>query len=300
VRFTSGPIAWAAEKVGAKETVALASTPQGDGMGQRGGTIGHNILDVVLSVPHQPFAPPRDAWLADLQVLCVRGAGSEGEQLVLAAKGGHNGEVHNHNDVGQFIVHWRGESLICDLGAPFYSKQTFGPRRYELLATRALGHNVPLVNGVEQAVGEEYRTRDVKCDIGPDEVTLSMDIAGAYPKEAGAQSLVRRLMLHRGRSEWVELTDEVRFAGAAGAYALPLYSVGRFEHAGEGKVRVVGRQAALVMEFDPSFVQAEIEDVRHGDGALEQRFGLTLPRCTLSLKVPGREAVVRVRFLLSK
>ena len=290
VRFTGGAVAWAATWKGVDGMAALAS------LSEPGAEVGRDVLDTVLALAPRTCTPPRDAWLPDLEVLNVRGKGAEGEQLVLAAKGGHNGEWHNHNDVGQFIVHSRGESLVCDLGAPFYSKQTFSPRRYELLAPRALGHNVPLVCGVEQPAGKEYRARDVQCSIKEDAVTLSMDIAGVYPAEAGLSALTRTLILERGASECVELTDEVRFSRADGAYQLPLYTEGRFEAAGEGRVRAVGKRGSLTLEFDPKLLAAELEDVRHDDPRLEQQFGPTVPRCMLSLKSPGASATVRIRF----
>jgi len=291
VPFTNGPVAWAAARLGVEEMIALASLA-GPGEG-----VGGNVLDLVLAAAPRPFDPPRDAWLPDLQVLNVRGAGKEGEQLVLAAKAGNNGEVHNHNDVGQFIVHWRGESLICDLGAPLYTKQTFSPRRYELLATRALGHDVPLINGVEQPAGKEYAASDVACSIGEDEVRLSMNIAAAYPPEAKVKSLVRTLVLHRDGEEWVELADEVQFEGVGGSYELPLYTPGKFERAGEGEVRVIGKKGALTIEFDPGVVEAKLEGVEHGDARLEKQFGAAAPRCMLVLKGPCAPAALCVKFL---
>ena len=48
---------------------------------------------------------------------------------MLAAKGGHNGEMHNQNDVGNLIVHAFGESLVADLGRGRYTRAYFGPAR---------------------------------------------------------------------------------------------------------------------------------------------------------------------------
>ena len=49
-----------------------------------------------------PSAPPlpRDVWFASTQVLVARTSAGSAAGLTLAVKGGHNGEHHNHNDVG--------------------------------------------------------------------------------------------------------------------------------------------------------------------------------------------------------
>lgn len=58
-----------------------------------------------------------------------------GATVAFAAKGGHNGEPHNHNDVGHFILHVGGENLLADLGAGLYTRDYFGEARYRDLHT---------------------------------------------------------------------------------------------------------------------------------------------------------------------
>src|SRR4030095_2875125 len=51
----------------------------------------------------------RDVWLPGLQVMAAREREGSDGGFYLAAKGGHNNESHNHNDVGQFIVYLDGK-----------------------------------------------------------------------------------------------------------------------------------------------------------------------------------------------
>ena len=289
--FGNGGIMWAAQRLEAKEMAALASA------GRQPRPFETDPLDMVLWGEGGEFRPHRDAWLPELQVMNCRGRGREGRQLVLAAKGGNNAEVHNHNDVGNFIVHWRGESLICELGVGDYIQKTFSERRYELLFTRSLGHNVPLVNGVEQAAGERFHARDVSFEAGDEKATLSMELAGAYPRSAGLKGLVRTLTLNRGKDECVELEDRVSFSGPQRLYELPLYSVGRFRKAGRGKVLAEGKKGALAVEFDPQEMQVRIEEVNHGDQRLSTTFGAKIRRCIFKLKGPAAQACARLRFV---
>jgi hypothetical protein len=43
----------------------------------------------------------------------------------MAIKGGNNGESHNHNDVGSFIIYTDGEPLFIDPGVGEYTAKTF-------------------------------------------------------------------------------------------------------------------------------------------------------------------------------
>ena len=94
------------------------------------------------------------------------------------AKGGHNDEPHNHNDIGCFIFAKNGDQMIMDLGSGIYNKQYFArDTRYTMFVeTHSKGHSVPIINGVYQSEGAEFKARDVKFKNG----VLSMDIAGAY------------------------------------------------------------------------------------------------------------------------
>ena len=82
--------------------------------------------------------------LSDLQIFIARQLPRTPEQgLILSLKGGHNGESHNHNDVGQFELFSDGQPLIIDTGVATYCKQTFSPQRNELWYINAQGHNIP-------------------------------------------------------------------------------------------------------------------------------------------------------------
>ena len=79
------------------------------------------------------------------------------EKYSFAAKGGHNNEGHNHNDVGNFIFATDGGQMLADLGAMEYTAACFdGQRRYTLLQNSSLGHSVPIVDGMAQGCGQKY------------------------------------------------------------------------------------------------------------------------------------------------
>jgi len=184
-----------------------------DPIGSRLGTTLRNLL-AARAVPAdvEVPTPSRVGHFEGFDWWIARDDPADPEGLVVAAKGGHNQESHNHNDCGTVVVHAARESLLTDLGSPTYDRDYFGPDRYtDYLAPRSLGHSVPYVNGTEQAsggydAGENYAAEA----LGADEDAFSVDIAGAYPDAAGVTSLRRTVRLERGAGR-VTVTDEAAF-----------------------------------------------------------------------------------------
>lgn len=124
----------------------------------------------------------------------------------MAAKGGHNAEPHNHNDVGSFLYLRGQDFLLTDLGCGEYTRGYFSENRYEYLCCRSLGHNLPIVDGGEQLAGREYYSDAFETD-GRGRTVISF--AGAYgnPK---LQSLVRTLDWN-GEDGTLQVEDLFRF-----------------------------------------------------------------------------------------
>lgn len=135
-------------------------------------------------------------WIdADAGLVVVRRFDGQGRCWELAVKGGNNDEPHNHNDCGSFLLNVEGQRLAIELGAPEYNADTFGPKRYLLLATRSSGHSVPSVNGQEQAFGRSYAAELLDIQAGSKLVRIQLDLTKAYPASAGHQRLIRQFTL---------------------------------------------------------------------------------------------------------
>lgn len=98
------------------------------------------------------------------------------ENYYFAAKGGNNGESHNHNDLGTFILDNGYTSIAADLGCGEYTKEYFGNGRYDIFVNNSFSHNVPIINGKGQEAGSEYFA--LVLSHGEDEFVL--DIKNAY------------------------------------------------------------------------------------------------------------------------
>jgi Heparinase II/III-like protein len=122
-----------------------------------------------------------DAYLPVGGVARLTTSTAAGEQVVVAIKAGHNDENHNQNDIGSFIVHAGGETLLCDPGAGLYTRQYFGPERYSNVFANSYGHSVPRIGGVLQAAGRQYEGKFLSMDMKGKVKKAELEIGRAYP-----------------------------------------------------------------------------------------------------------------------
>lgn len=137
------------------------------------------IMDTESSTP----TAATDSYFPDLKVMLLRESSDPRAGTFMAIKGGHNGEMHNHNDVGSFVVYRGGEPVLIDVGVGGYTKQTFSADRYKIWSMQSLYHNLPAFSGVGEMQGSSYRSNDEQYD--PVDRSLTLSLEGAYPEAAG-------------------------------------------------------------------------------------------------------------------
>lgn len=119
-------------------------------------------------------------FFSDAQWLVDKRWTGAGQLVAFAAKGGHNDEPHNHNDLGHFILHVAGRNVMPDLGAPAYTRDTFTDRRYDHLANSSRGHAVPIVDGHMQKPGREMRAETSACRDDGERTVFGLRLEHAY------------------------------------------------------------------------------------------------------------------------
>ncbi len=80
-------------------------------------------------IPILGYEPLR-SYFNDAGVLVMRSTQPE-RGIAAAVKGGHNAEMHNHNDVGSYTITCDGRPVMIDPGLEIYHLRTFSDRRYE-------------------------------------------------------------------------------------------------------------------------------------------------------------------------
>jgi hypothetical protein len=235
-------------------------------------------------------SPARRSLFRDQQWWVARAEPEDAEGLAVAAKGGHNGEPHNHNDVGTFVCHYRRESLLTDPGPGEYDSGYFGDGRYSYFATRSLGHSVPFVNGYEQSAGDEFGA--TVCDVASHDDTeqFALDITDCYPAEAGLDALRREFELDRtaGSDGRLRVTDRARFAPDAPDTDLTGVLVSRAPMTFEGdRLVVTGERSNATVSFDTDLSPAVERVDDHSTGG-------DVWRARLPAADAGREASLEV------
>lgn len=128
----------------------------------------------------------------------------------MAAKGGHNGEPHNHNDVGSFHYVVGDEMFLADLGAGEYTKEYFRDEtRYQIFVNQSQSHNLPLIEGEGEKPGREYACRNFFTD---GKGNTEMELEGAYGQKK-LEKFVRKIAFC---GEDGSLQVEDAFRGEAG------------------------------------------------------------------------------------
>ncbi len=166
-----------------------------------------NLASPDLEGGSTPQVAKKTVYLPDIQIANLRDSENPKVGLTFVMKAGHNGESHNHNDVGSFVLYNGGVPVLVDAGAGAYTKRTFGALRYTLWNNRSEYHNVGMFNGMGQRNGKAFAARDVSFDESKRE--LKAELAGCYESEAGVESYVRCGSLNSGK---VALTDYVRLS----------------------------------------------------------------------------------------
>ena len=155
------------------------------------------IKDICSPAPKKTAcAMPCVTYMGDIKVMTARECSDSAVGTFLGAKGGTNGESHNHNDVGNFVVYRNGKPVIIDTGVGVYTKKTFSSERYSLWFMQSGYHNLPSFSGVDQKKGAQFTSKNEVFD--EDSRSLTMELCDAYPKEAGIDSYTRQVMLDGG------------------------------------------------------------------------------------------------------
>ncbi|HWQ11243.1 MAG TPA: heparinase II/III family protein [Roseiflexaceae bacterium] len=219
-----------------------------------------------------------------------------GAILAFSARGGHNGEPHNQNDLGHFIVHVAGESLLADLGAGLYTRDYFGPRRYEHIHNSSAGHSVPLIDGHTQRAGAEFRAEVLRCEPHARGVTFALDLTRAYDVPA-LRRLTRTFAWEFDadrRRAHLTVDDAFAFGDTPAAIEEALISLHEPEiDAAAGRATWRGQRGSVTLTFDPEAYEATCESIDSQDHHARP---IVVRRLRLRARHPAAEMSCRMEF----
>lgn len=210
-------------------------------------TLGRELLllkHVKELAEEQAKEPQTEVWLPNLQIATMRA-----KDLFLAVKGGTNGESHNHNDVGSFIVYSAGNPLFIDCGVGEYTSKTFSNERYSIWTMQSDYHNLPKINGVSQKDGKQYHAEVIKNS----RHSITLDIAKAYPQEADVKSWKRTVTL---KGTDIEITEDYELLDYKAPSCIMFMTTTMPELSKKGIVSV-GTSNII---YNPNMASVQIED----------------------------------------
>ena len=291
--------AWEARRQG------LLTKGFADGQGKLIESIGRQLpalfsLDRIQEAPAaQPL--PRDVWLDEIQVMVARDQAGSSQGFFVAAKGGHNDESHNHNDVGNFVVYLDGKPVLIDVGVEEYTRKTFGPQRYEIWTMQSTYHNLlPTIDGVMQEPGANFSARNVSYESEDEAAQLRLEIARAYPHEAKLASWIRTVTLKR--SEGVIIEDQYELVAPAESMILSLLTpcIVNLEQEGqillkEAKIADERRAGSAAISYDAQTFTAFSEVITIDDPRLNQAWGKRLARIVLHAAQPPQKGTLTLQ-----
>ena len=239
-----------------------------------------------------------DVWLGDedMQMMAARDKGGSLQGMYAACWAGHNGQSHNHNDVGNFIIYANGRPFIIDVGKPEYTRQTFSNRRYQLRAMQSAYHNLPTINGIMQKEGRQYAATDVVYESAEDFAQLKMNIASAYPDEAGVNSWLRTVRLNRGKD--LQIVDSFDLKAQSRNIVQSLMTPCEIirDEPGLLVLRDPKEQLEMVVRYDPQKLSLESETIDLNDERISTVWGGPLYRIKLSPKAATARDTWTLRF----
>jgi hypothetical protein len=234
----------------------------------------YSIFNVSELLTAKASSPPllRDVWLGnkDMQLMAARDRDGSSQGLYVACWAAHNGQSHNHNDVGNFIIYANGRPFIIDVGRPTYTRQTFSSGRYQIWAMQSAYHNLPTINGVMQKEGGQYAAKKVTYESTNDFAQLKMDIAPAYPDEASVKSWFRTVRLNRGKD--VQIVDSFDLKAQSRDIVQSLITPCEIIRNEPGKLvlRDTQEQVMMALQYDPHKLDLQTEKININDGKLSR------------------------------
>ena len=190
--------------------------------------------------------PAKDVWYSDVQLMASRSDNG----LFVASHAGNNGESHNHNDVGDFMVYADGNPVIIDVGSGTYTARTFSKDRYKLWFNTSAYHNLPTINGIEQGADIQFAATDVSYTKNKNSSQLSMNIAKAYPETAGVKSWNRTVKLNKTKGD-IELKDQYEMNKNPGIVTQTFMTVCNTDITSPGKIIFdLSREKKIYLDYD--------------------------------------------------
>jgi hypothetical protein len=253
-----------------------------DGQGHLVRAFPNLLASAKASAAQKKDALVRDSWYPDLGLMTSRIKEGAAEGFYLAMQAAPNQRAHGHNDSGSFIVFHDGDPVFVDIGPEAYSAP-----RYKF-SVQSEYHNLPTIGGVMQSGdGPQYRASDLHYSADDSRASVSMNLATAYPADAGIVRWKRELILDR-QSDRIHLNEDFQLQKKV-PVQLSFMTPRIPAQSGKGKIvfsAAGGAARDVNLSYDDSLIAPKIEKIDVTDEWLLDRWGKVLYRVLLVSAAP--------------
>ena len=162
-------------------------------------------------------------------------------------------------------------------------------------------HNLPTVNGTQQAPGRQYAARNVIYRSDDQMAELTLDIAGAYPEEVHTNTWIRTVTLNHGKD--ITITDNYDLKAVSGDLILNLLTPCHVLRQDSGRVVLKASQlpdgrisGAAYLHYDGNKLTAATQEITIEDNRLKSIWGSRLTRISLKANNPSQKDTSKLRI----
>ncbi len=231
------------------------------------------------------ITPPSPvSFFKDAGVLICRSVDGAGNHFGASIKGGHNLELHNHNDVGSYVIVVNGSSLVGDYGGEVYTRRTFSNDRYLSKMLNSYGHSVPMVAGLLQKNGRDAQAIILESTFSDDVTSILFDISSCYDTKE-LISLTRRFTFNHLERR-LTIADTVEFRSPQ-TFEDAIVSNAKFDIASKSEIVFHDDKSSLIANISvtESDWNVEVELIENPGKISPNRFAIRLDNPVLKATV---------------
>ena len=184
-------------------------------------------------------------------------------------------EAATHSGISSGVIKaaWDAAPLFIDPGVGEYTAKTFSKNRYDIWTMQSGYHNLPQINGFDQKDSKQYAAKIINHRNG----LLSLDIATAYPEEAGVKSWKRTV---KAMTSGISITED--------------YELSQFFAPTRLMLMTTNRNAHKHLSYDANQLEATLEDISDKlDPLLQGMWGKEMYRIVLTVKSAKTKQQIR-------
>ncbi|MCF8360043.1 MAG: heparinase II/III-family protein [Prolixibacteraceae bacterium] len=226
---------------------------------------------------------PANSYFPESQIITARSEAGTNEGFFFGFKGGHNDELANQNDAGNFVLYANGKPFIVDPGKVGKTVKSINyNERYNIWANQSAWHNLPTINGYMESKGANHRVVGIEQSASDRDVKVSMNLLYAYDLKAGINKWERTFDFDRKRG--LTITDDFELEEIKGETFVSFITVSEPQIKKPGELTFTIDNEKYSFDYKASDFEVFVEEVETSSDVYLKNWGSNLYRIVLKPK----------------